>query len=404
MTAPLLSISAQHCAPSAPGASPTARRATAALAALACLGLGWVGGPAGLAGALAAALLLPRLLPGLLRTAAPAASHPAPDAADAPALSGGRVGAEVMVGQVVPVWGQQLALTHQTTADGLGQLLQSFGLIAAALTSLGKNLDNFSPSVDAGAIDAALGSQAAALAALLAPSQRAFAQRDAAVAELVNCADALEELRQIGRVAREIGKHTRLVAFNATIEAQRGGVGSGAGGSQGGTSGALAIAHETRALAARMAEVGEQIERLVQRLDHTLTRQRLRGEIDDTTPEELTLELDLRAREALAALLGAMDGALHASGDIKTACQTLFAQVNALFVHLQFGDRISQTLGIVAADMQHFARWVAANPYASQSDAADWLAQLQARYMTEEQRAQHHGNVHVSRGSEIELF
>ena len=73
-------------------------------------------------------------------------------------------------------------------------------------------------------------------------------------------------------------------------------------------------------------------------------------------------------------------------------------------MHFQFGDRLSQMLDIVAKDMQNFARWVAANPYATQSDAAEWLANLEASYTMEEQRSQHHGNVHIDRGSEIEFF
>ena len=71
------------------------------------------------------------------------------------------------------------------------------------------------------------------------------------MAELTRCADAVTELRQLGRQAREIGKHTRLVAFNASIEANRG---SGQGGPRS-DSGSQAVANETRMLASRMAEV-----------------------------------------------------------------------------------------------------------------------------------------------------
>jgi methyl-accepting chemotaxis protein len=212
----------------------------------------------------------------------------------------------------------------------------------------------------------------------------------------VGCSNALQELRQLGRLAREVGKHTRLVAFNASIEANRGG--------QGSDSGSQAVANETRMLAARIAEVGEQIERVVARIDRELTPERLRGEIGDTTPEELKMELDLGARMALNGLLGSMGSALRSSGDVKDAAQTLGQQLEETFVHFQFGDRLSQMLDIVSKDMQSFARWVAANPYATQTDAADWLVNLEASYTMEEQRSQHHGNVHIDRGSEIEFF
>jgi methyl-accepting chemotaxis protein len=197
-------------------------------------------------------------------------------------------------------------------------------------------------------------------------------------------------------MAREIGKHTRLVAFNASIEAHRAGNGDEAG--------AQAVANETRMLAARMGEVGEQIDRLVSRLDKTLSEQRLHGEIDDTTPDELKLELQLRAREALGSLVGSLGAAMQGSGEMKAANAALRNQVDEIFVHFQFGDRLSQMLSIVGSDMDNFARWVQANPYASQSDAAEWLANLESSYTMEEQRSQHHGNVHIDRGSEIEFF
>ena len=394
MTAPTTSPPDDSPAPPTAGwrAGQAKRRIALAGAALAgCAALGWVGGPAGLAGAMAAAGLLPLLL----RRPGAAGADNLID--DEPRVSGGRVGAEVMVAQVVPVWGKQIDITRDAAATGLAHLLDSFSQMAGALGSLGDSLDNFSPSVDGGAIDAALDSQTPALAALLAPSQRAFDQRDAVVAELINCASTVEELRQLGRQAREIGKHTRLVAFNASIEANR-----GSGGGK--DSGAQAIAAETRTLAARMAVVGDKIGGVVGRLDTALTGQRLRAEIDDTSPDELRLELDLRAREALTGLLSAMGGAMHGTGAVKASSRALQTQLEETFVHFQFGDRLSQMMDIVGNDMQNFARWVTANPYATQTDAAEWLANLEASYTMEAQRSQHHGNVHIDRGSEIEFF
>ncbi len=355
-----------------------------------CLVLGWLGAWAGLAGVLAAALLLPRLLPSGRSAGVAGATEVA-----TPRVSGGRVGAEVMVAQVVPVWSKQLDATRVSAAQGLEQLLGSFAEMAGALETLSSSLDNFTPTVDSGAVEGTLAQQSPALAALLAPSQRAFDQRDAAVALLTRCADQLAEMRQIGKSARDIGRHTRLVAFNASIEANRSG---------GGDSGGSAVAEETRMLAGRMAEVGEQIDRLVLQLDRTLGADRLSAEIADTAPEELRLEVGLRAREALSALLTGLGGAVHGSGEIKNATQTLRQQVEALFIHFQFGDRLSQMLSIVGDDMNNFARWVDANPYATQNDAAEWLANLEASYTMEEQRSQHHGNVHIDRGSEVEFF
>jgi methyl-accepting chemotaxis protein len=379
-----------------------ARLAAAAGLLLAGALLGWQGGAWGAGMAVVSALALPWLLRAPRRADDATSLDPL---LDLPRVSGGRVGAEVMVSQVVPVWGKQLDITRTAAAEGLGHLLESFSAMSGALGELASQIDSSQVTLAPGAVDAALEGDSparSALQGLLRASQRAFDQRDAAVAELVNCGNALTALRQLGRQARELGKHTRLVAFNATIEASRGA--GGPGSSPGQNGGNQAVADETRMLASRIADVGEQIERLVAKLDRTLTPERLRGEIGDTTPEELAQELDIAARAALTGLLGAMGGALRSTGDLKAAAQTLSSELEATFVHFQFGDRLSQMLDIVARDMQHFAHWVVANPYATQSDAADWLAKLEASYTMEEQRSQHHGNVHIDRGSEIEFF
>lgn len=371
------------------------------LAAAACLLLagcltGWQGGWWGAGATAVCALLLPRLV---RRGPAGDDSDSLDPLLDVPRVSGGRVGAEVMVSQVVPVWGKQLDITREAATEGMSRLLDGFSQMSGALGELASQIESSQVSLAPGAVDGALAPDSpahGAVQALLQPSERAFRQRDAAVAQLVNCSNAMHELRQLGRQARELGKHTRLVAFNASIEANRGG--------QAHDGGSQAVANETRMLAARMAEVGEQIEQVVSRLDRTLTPERLRGEVHDTPPEELARELDLAARQALSALLGAMGGALRSTGDVRAAAQTLGSQLEESFVHFQFGDRLSQMLDIVARDMQNFAHWVAAHPYATQSDAADWLAKLEASYTMEEQRSQHHGNVHIDRGSEIEFF
>jgi methyl-accepting chemotaxis protein len=289
----------------------------------------------------------------------------------------------------VPVWGEQLDVTRDAAADGLGKLLETFANMSGTLGTLASQLDGGRPTLDAGAIEGVLSEGSpghAAIASLMAPSRRAFAQRDAAVAELSRCADAVIELRQLGRQAREVGKHTRLVAFNASIEANR-----GSGGSD---SGSQAVANE----------IGEQVERLVAQLDKTLSPARLHAEISDTPPEELQLELELRARESLNALMAGLGGAMHGSVEARAAASALQSQIEDTFVMFQFGDRISQMLQIVSTDMQNFGRWVHANPYATQSDAADWLANLEQSYTMDEQRSQHHGNVHIDRGSEVEFF
>ena len=357
--------------------------------------LAWAGGPLGSAGAGAAAslaVLAALRLPA--RRGAPAAG-PASQDDLAPEVAG-RVGAEVMVSQVVPVWSRQMESTREAVNTGLGALLTSFSEMSSALGSLTDKLQSANPSAAPGSITEAVESQSPALAALLEPSERAFRQRDEAVAVLAACGESLAELQQQAKHAREIARHTRLVAFNASIEAQRGHQGS-SGGSQ-------AVANELRELASRMAAAGETIDRLVLKLGRQVGSARQQGETHDTTPEELRLELDIRAREALTLMLGSLGAALQGTSAMRELSTSLQQRLEDTFVNFQFGDRVSQMLSIVGNDMIDFAHWVATHPHATQTDAAQWLEALSASYTMEEQRAQHHGNVHVDRGSEIEFF
>ena len=287
-------------------------------------------------------------------------------------------------------------VTREVASDGLAQILENFSAIAGSLHGLAGSLSDFSVAAAPGAIDGAVSQPSPALDALRSASERAFAERDQAVAALAACGEGLTRLTQLAKQAREVARHTRLVAFNASIEAHRGGQQDNGGGQ--------AVAAEVRMLATRMAETAEQMERAVTGMNASVQEARRRGETGDTSAEELRLEIDLRARDALAALVGALGGAMRGSGDLQQTAAMLAAQLDESFMHFQFGDRVSQMLAIVSNDMSNFARWVAANPRATQSDAAEWLAALEASYTMDEQRSHHHGNVHIERGTEVEFF
>jgi methyl-accepting chemotaxis protein len=380
-----------------PGIRLAAVRLALGSAGLAGVALAWLGGAAGLLGALlvgasSVALLLQR------RAVLAASVDPAVAAGSGTPDSdrGGRTGPSVMVAQVVPVWQRQLLATCDTADQGLSALLEAFNGFSGALDELARQFGSASVGATPGAIDLALQSEAPALAALLSPSQRAFAQRDAAVAELTHCVEALAQLQPLVKQAREVARHTRLVAFNAAIEAQRSGAGQG-GGTQ-------AVANEIRMLAARMADTAEQADRAVTALHGRIKAHAMPAEIGDTSADELKLETELRAREALTAMLAALGTSLQGTASVQQASGELRRQIDEAYVQFQFGDRLSQMMAILANDMQQLVRWVAAHPSATQSDAAEWLLALENSYTMDEQRSQHHGNVSIDRASEVEFF
>lgn len=396
------------------------RRAIAALLLLAGIALAWQGGwmsAFGVAASVLGALGWKSGRSGLAQGAdsdessagSASSSSSAPNTSSSTAATiGGRHGAEVMVSQVVPVWSRQMDLTRDVSTEGLAGILNTFSEISGALSTLTDLLGAQSVTAEPGAVDAAVRHESVALDVLKTSSARAFAERDAAVAELARCTENMQQLRQQAKLARELARHTRLVAFNASIEAQRAGVGAASGGGGTGTSkaggGQHAVAGEVRMLAARMAETAEHIERLIADMDAPLAKARRIAETGDTTDEELRMEIDLSARAALQALLASLGTALQSSEAVQQATDTLRSQLEESFVHFQFGDRVSQMLSIVGNDMTNFVQWVAQHPRATQSDAAAWLQALEQSYTMEEQRSGHHGNVHVEQSAGVEFF
>jgi methyl-accepting chemotaxis protein len=300
-----------------------------------------------------------------------------------------------MVTEVVPVWARQLHITRESADTGLSSVLQAFAEMSGALDTLLGQLEGMSTSAQPGAVDNAVEASSGPLSALLGPSLRAFEQRDKAQAEVDHCVRTMQELLPLARQAMEIGRHTRLVAFNASIEASRDSQRDG---------GNEAVAHEMRLLAQRMSENGAAVHRLTEALFQRLSETRNAAVTQEVTSEELRMELDLRAREALQALMSAVGASLSTSGSVRDASAALRNHLDEAFVHFQFGDRVSQMLAIIGNDMNNFVDWVGRNPVATVDDANEWLRRLEASYTMEEQRSEHHGNVHVDRSSEVEFF
>lgn len=327
----------------------------------------------------------PAATPGLTSTNAVAA-----------AVAAAPGGVSPMVTEVIPVWVRQLETTRSTADDGLNQVLQAFTEMNGSLDNLLSNLEGMSTSAQPGAVDKAVLDGAGPLDRLLAPSMRAFTQRQQAFGELDHCSEQLAELARLARQAKEIGRHTRLVAFNASIEASRE--------QRGQDGGNETVAQEMRLIATRMSDNAAATQKLVIGLQQRLDATRHGSVTQETTAEELRMELDLRAREALQALMSAVGASLSTSGSVREASAALRQNLEDAFVHFQFGDRLSQMLAIVGNDMNNFVDWMTHNPGATIDDANEWLKRLEASYTMEEQRSEHHGNVHVDRGSEVEFF
>ena len=306
------------------------------------------------------------------------------------------VGLPQLLQRVLPMWLQQVNLSRDHSKGGVEKLLMSFSTLSDLMSSLADKLDNFKPGVAPGAIGEALACEREALDALLEPVQRAFKQRDAMVSQVTECTNAIASLQMLGKEIRDVAQHTRLVAFNASIESVRGGQ-SASGGSQ-------AVSVEIRRLSERIMQVCDQLDARLQPLHQASHEARRHALIHDTTDHELRLELDLKAREALQRLMSNMGGKVGSGRELHECSQALVAQMDAMFMHFQFGDRVDQMLQIICDDMERMVATSTHDARITRQDIQSWMEGLANRYTTDEQRAQHHGTELVDQGSQVEFF
>lgn len=397
--------------PAAGGGRLAAPLAAAVLAALAGVGGGLAGAPSTGAGpwaALAAVALVAGLstfgvVAFLVRRAAsagPAAgSAGAPHAAalfDIASPGQGVGGARLLASQVVPVWQRQVEASRAEAEQGLGGLLESFNQLSSGLaTAVDAAANGSQNQLGAGAADEIVDRRQELVDRMLEPVEALRALRGEVQAELERFAELMVTLRRTGKDLDTLGRHARLVAMNASIEANR------AGQSQAGFG---AVAREVLGLSIDASAHAQRLLDSLHGAEGRLNEMRSRLELDTSNAETLDMELRQRARAIVTALVGDLGDALAGSRELRETSQQLQAALDGVFVGFQFQDRFSQMLGSVLADMERFTQWLGEGRPASHADAVAWLKRLDDSYTMEQQRSHHHGTAHVNNSPAVEFF
>lgn len=373
------------------------RRASRFVGAALVLSGGWTMGWLGLS--LGALGLLCWWLPdhGASAAASDADTPQGPAVAATPADSAR--GLHALVHDVTDEWSKQLSLGRTLNQQGLEGLLSTFSTLSELIGSVTAQLANFKPNVAAGVIGDAVDAQRPALDELMTPLKRAFAQREEMRQQLKQCIDALCQLQQWSKDARELAQHTRMVAFNASIEAVR-----GCGGSPEEMSARQTISTEIGRVSRSIVALCDAMDQMVQPLHQAGHQMQQAALIQDTNDEELRLELELRARHAISAMFESLGGSIASGSDLQQASDALAAQVDQAFTEFQFGDRVEQLLQILNRDIDRLYEFSAKGIEPEPQDIRRWLDELAASYTMDEQRSQHHNTELIDRGSRVEFF
>ncbi len=300
-----------------------------------------------------------------------------------------------MVSQVVPVWVRQMDASRQVAQEGLDALLQSFNAVAEAVDRLTAPMNGM--EANSGAMTELMARCEPAVNAIKSCTVRGFEQRDEAVQKLRRCDALAIDLERLAGQVNEVARHTRLVSFNASIEATRSGQGDASGGT-------ASVALEIRMMAQRIQALAKEVQNVAHGIRETTTSVSRSASHLPVPEDELSLEVDIHARAAVKEILSGLSQVASVSDGIKTSSADILSNMEMAFVNFQFGDRLGQMLDIVGKDMTQLTRWVEAHPEATHHDAARWLTELEARYTMEEQRSTHHGNTHVAAASNVEFF
>ncbi|XVJ69418.1 MAG: methyl-accepting chemotaxis protein [Rhizobacter sp.] len=305
-------------------------------------------------------------------------------------------GARLMVGQVVPVWRRQLEMARAATETGFESMLETFARLSQGLSDVADRAEKLSPAQDAGATDQLLNDRPEVIETLLAPVSKVLAQHERVAVQLSESSHALAGLAQMAKDMKGFARHTRMVAMNASIEANR--ISHERGG------GFDAVAKEVRTLGARCDELSEQIHAHVASLNQKIKPLRRDAELQDSSAEEMQLELRTSARLAMESLVGDIGRNMTSSRELREASAQVRDDLDEVLMGFQSGDRVSQMMAILANDMARLADWNEGPAQAKMADATEWLAELDRSYTMEEQRTQHHGNVRIETGTSVDFF
>lgn len=305
-------------------------------------------------------------------------------------------GARLMVGQVVPVWRRQLEMAKVATEVGFESMLETFARLSQGLSDVADRAEKLSPAQDAGATDELLNNRPEVIETLLAPVSKVLAQHQKVAEQLSESSHALAGLAQMAKDMKGFARHTRMVAMNASIEANR--ISHERGG------GFDAVAKEVRTLGARCDELSEQIHAHVASLNQKIKPLRRDAELQDSSAEEMQLELRTSARLAMESLVGDIGRNMTSSRELREASSKVRDDLDQVLMGFQSGDRVSQMMAILAKDMERLTDWNAGPAQAKMADATEWLAALDRSYTMEEQRTQHHGNVQIDRDATVDYF
>jgi methyl-accepting chemotaxis protein len=335
---------------------------------LALAGLGWGGVAAG--GSVAAAgLACGWLLSGRHAKALGAIAAPLDEA---------RAGLDQICVQAGPIWAKQIETVRAQTEESVNAQVERFsGIIAKIGAALAESRDLAGDlgSKRDGGIPAVIRECEAELARVVGAVKTSHQIREtllAEVAEVMDLRQVMQELKDMVTEVTAIGLQTKLLAYNAAIEAAHAG--------DQGRSFAV-VAGEMRQLSTRSSETVQKMSKKVGAINTALS-----GVFEDTERfAAQDKEAESNARSAIARVLarfGEVGSLLSRSSQLLQAeSEGIRDEISQVLVSLQYQDRTSQILTHVIKGMQELHERLGQD--------SQLLEQMRRAYSTREEHRNH---------------
>ncbi len=296
-------------------------------------------------------------------------------------------------------WAGHIAIARRQTENAGNALTSDF---AAILNQLGVMLDTRDREAAEGVV-AVIERSRSELAAMLGHLKDAFDAQKPMLREFESLAEVSADLKRMAGGVAEIAKQTNLLALNAAIEAARAGE-TGRG--------FAVVADEVRKLSDQSGSLANQIRDKVETVNAATGSALLSAGQMSRQNESLMASSDVTMAAVLERFSSVVQGLSDSSQHMAEGSQSVREKVEAVLVHLQFQDRMSQILSAVCQDIERLlartraeeAR-IACGETPEPFDVQKWIAELEQTYTTLEQHdAQHPAAQGQVAASEITFF
>jgi methyl-accepting chemotaxis protein len=281
---------------------------------------------------------------------------------------------------VLPVWADHVEISRGQAESAVGELVGAFSALRPRLRHAVEQSRTAASSLGAGGgAGGLLRDCQDRLMPLSDTIARAVEDMGSVLGDVKRLGALTTELNEMAESVSLIARQTNLLSINAAIEAARAGE-SGRG--------FAVVAAEVRRLSTLSQGTGQDITQRVDQANQAIKKLTAAAEVSAKRDQMAAQEARETISSVVASITHTVQDMASSSAQLAADADAAQRQIEQLFVSFQFQDRLNQILSLLQTDMRRLAGLIQApNTEVADLDAQRWLADLESRYATSEQRS-----------------